>query len=199
MSRLRDVAKQMREATVATKKDMKKLYPRLASDYLTIVHPEEVWHSNAGYCRLQRSLRHQLITAWNANKVMFTHSDKSGTPLLNVWISHGDCPWRCLSCHEPLYWNRSFCRSCVMQKAWDRKREYASSLPTFKHMSVSNDYEMAYRATKSLPLKTKLVFIHTSCSSSDACHHLSQALRRRGLRDLYCFSEGNITQIIRKK
>ena len=189
----------MSESTVATKKDMKKLYPRLASDYLTIIHPEDVWHSNGGYCRLQRSLRHQLITAWNATKVMFTHSDKSGIPLLNVWINHGDCPWRCLSCNKPLYWNRSLCRSCVMHRAWNKKREYAVSLTIFKSMDVDDDYEMAYRATKSLPFKTKLVFTHINCSSPDDCHHLSQALRRRGLRNLYCFPEGNITQIIRKK
>ena len=179
---------------------MKKLYPRLASDFLAIEHPEETWHTSKGYCRLQRSLRHQLVSSWNADKVMFTHSAQQGTSLLNVWIIHGDCPWRCISCNEPLYWNRSLCRSCTMQKAWDKKRGYADSLPIFRTVTISeSQYEMAYRAAKAVPNKEKLVLLHEACSSAIDCSHISQAIRRRGLRNLYCFSTGHITHIIRKK
>lgn len=190
----------MKTSTVHSKKDVKKLYPRLASDFLAIEHPEETWHTSKGYCRLQRSLRHQLVSSWNADKVMFTHSAQQGTSLLNVWIIHGDCPWRCISCNEPLYWNRSLCRSCTMQKSWDKKKEYADSLPIFKSITIPDDYyEMAYRAAKSLPSKGKLILLHEGCSSDEDCRHISQAVRRRGLRDLYCFPTGQSTLIIRKK
>ena len=67
-------------------------------------------------------------------------------------------------------------------------------------MLLTDDYyEMAYRAAKSLPSKGKLILLHEGCSSEDDCQHISQAIRRRGLRDLYCFPTGQSTLIIRKK
>lgn len=189
----------MKIYTVSTFKDAKSIRPRLASSYLAINHPKNIWHDHKGYCRLQRSLRHQLTKFWNAEKIMFTHSFNGELCLLNIWSDLSNCPWRCISCHTPLYWNRSLCHRCVTNRVWKKKREAASRRSIFKQLEIfDDDYEMAYRAVKLMPDKGRVVVFHNRCTELEDCSHISQSLRRRGMRGFFCFSDKNITQITKK-
>ena len=182
------------------KSDLKKLRPHFASGFVSVEHELDQWHKHDGRCSLERSIRHHLQSSWNSPKVMVTHSrERTGKSLLHVWIDLSNCKWHCISCHKPLYWNRSTCHSCTAQKVWDEKKNIVQRLPVDRHLQVlEGDYEMVYRAVRMLDSRKKVLVSHLDCHRHQDCGNTSAALRRRGLKGIYTFSLGNVTMISQK-
>ena len=182
------------------KSDLKKLRPHFANGFVSVRHALDSWHKHDGRCSLERSIRHHLQSYWNVSKVMCTHSrERTGTSILHVWVDLSNYKWRCVSCKQPLYWNRSICHSCTAQRMWDKKKVRVQQMPVDRHLQVvEGDYELVYRTVRMLSPDKKVLVSHLDCYRNQDCSHTSAALRRRGLKGIYTFSTGNTTMISKK-